>query len=147
MNKIKGVLRNHLSERPFDFYVAFLLFGSSIYSIVSDSWPEDIDNGVVSTLIGIISIYFIVASSVIMASLACRRQRWPVMTLMGEMYGWMFVAAASIASVLMYVGSVVGSAPSSWAVWAIMLFVWFGLFVASGIRFLDLFNIYRSLRK
>jgi len=147
MNKIKGVLRNHLSERPFDFYVAFLLFGSSIYSIVSDSWPEDIDNGVVSTLIGIISIYFIVASSVIMASLACRRQRWPVMTLMGEMYGWMFVAAASIASVLMYVGSVVGGAPSSWAVWAIMLFVWFGLFVASGIRFLDLFNIYRSLRK
>jgi len=147
MNKIKGVLRNHLSERPFDFYVAFLLFGSSIYSIVSDSWPEDIDNGVVSTLIGIISIYFIVASSVIMASLACRRQRWPVMTLMGEMYGWMFVAAASIASVLMYVGSVVGSAPSSWAVWAIMLFVWFGLFIASGIRFLDLFNIYRSLRK
>ena len=141
------MLRNHLRERPFDFYVAFLLFGSSIYSIVSDSWPEDIDNGVVSTLIGIISIYFIVASSVIMASLACRRQRWPVMTLMGEMYGWMFVAAASIASVLMYVGSVVGSAPSSWAVWAIMLFVWFGLFVASGIRFLDLFNIYRSLRK
>lgn len=147
MSEIKGVLRNHLLERPFDFYVAFLLFLVGVYSIVSDHWPEGIDNGLVRMLIMIISFYYILASVIVMISLSCRRRRCPVLSLMGEMYGWLFISAASFASVLMYIGSVFGGAPQSWAAWGILLIVWFGLFIASGLRFLDLFNVYRSIKR
>lgn len=147
MTEIKGVLRSHLLERPFDFYVAFLLFLVGVYSIVSDHWPEDLDNDMVKVIITVISVYYIVASVVVMFSLGCRRRKWPVLSLMGEMYGWLFISAASFASVLLYIGSVFGNSPQSWASWFVLIVVWFGLFISSGLRFLDLFNVYRSIKK
>jgi len=146
MESIKGVLRNHLRERPFDFYVAFLLFGVGTYTIVNDNWPESIQSTFVQTAIAAISIYLVAASAIIMFSLTCRRKKWPVLSLIGEMYGWLFVSAASIATVLLYIGVVLGDAPSSWTSWIVMISIWFGLFIASGLRFLDLFNVYRSIK-
>ena len=146
MESIKGVLRNHLRERPFDFYVAFLLFGVGTYTIVNDNWPESIQSTFVQTAIAAISIYLVAASAIIMFSITCRRKKWPVLSLIGEMYGWLFVSAASIATVLLYIGVVLGDAPSSWTSWIVMISIWFGLFIASGLRFLDLFNVYRSIK-
>ena len=146
METIRGVLRNHLRERPFDFYVAFLLFGVGAYTIVNDHWPESINSPFVQTAIAAISIYLIVASAIIMFSITCRRKKWPVLSLMGEMYGWLFVSAASIATVLLYLGAILGGVPSDWTSWIVMISIWLGLFIASGLRFLDLFNVYRSLK-
>lgn len=147
MNKIKGALKNHLLERPFDFYVAFLLFLVGWYSIFSDHWPEDISNAFVSTIISIISVYYLVASVVIMLSLGCRRRRWPVLSLMGEMYGWLFIAAASCATVLIYIGSVFAGGPRDVVFWLLMVSIWLGLFVSSTARFIDLYSLYRGVKK
>jgi hypothetical protein len=147
MNNIKGVLRNKLRQRPFDFYVAVLLFIVGLYSIVSDTWPENVENKVVSTIIVIISLYLMVASVMIMSSLSCKRQNHPVLALMGEMYGWMFVASASLATLLLYLGSLIGNNPSSWWAFAAMIVVWGGMLLASIVRFLDLLIIYRGLKK
>ena len=147
MDKIKGVLRSKLRERPFDFYVAILIFVTGLYSIISDTWPENVNNHLVSTLIVIISLYLMGASTIIMVSLSCKRQRYPVLALMGEMYGWMFVASASLATLIMYLGSIIGDSPSSWWSFGLMILVWGGMFLASGIRFFDLLIIYRSLKK
>jgi hypothetical protein len=40
MENFKRVLRNKLRQRPFDFYVAVILFITGFYSIVSDTWPR-----------------------------------------------------------------------------------------------------------
>lgn len=147
MSKVKGVFRSKLRDRPFDFYVAVLLFLTGFYSIISDSWPESLGNSLISTLIVIISLYLMGASVIIMLSLSCKRQKHPVLALMGEMYGWMFVASASLATLFMYFGSLIGNSPSSWWVFSAMIVVWGGMLMASAIRFFDLLLIYRSLKK
>lgn len=147
MNNIKGVLRNKLRQRPFDFYVAVLLFITGLYSIIDDSWPENVENHLVSTLIVIISLYLMGASVIIMLSLSCHRQKYPVLALMGEMYGWMFVASASLATTILYLGSLIGDTPSSWWGFSAMMVIWVGMFIASSVRFFDLLIIYRSLKK
>lgn len=147
MNNIKGVLRNKLRQRPFDFYVAVLLFITGFYSIISDTWPENIENKIVSTIIVIISLYLMGASTIIMLSLSCKRQNHPVLALIGEMYGWMFVASASLATLFLYLGSLIADEPSSWWGFAAIVIIWLGMFLASIIRFFDLLIIYRGLKK
>lgn len=146
MNSIKGVFRNHLRERPFDFYVAFVLFLLGVWGFIDDTWPESrAENGMLAIIV-IISIYLMVSSSFIMASLLCKRQKHPVLALMGEMYGWFFIAAAATATALVYLFSLhqgVGNV----AVWFIWFLIWVGLAIASIVRGIDLFLFYRSLKK
>jgi len=147
MNKIKGVLRSKLRERPFDFYVAALLFAVGIYGIISDSWPESVGVEWANTIIVIISLYLMFAGLIIMLSLGCRRRKYPVLALMGEMYGWLFVSSASIAIMLTELGAIMTKSPTSWWEWGIMMGVWTGLLISSFVRFIDLFFVYRSLQK
>ena len=147
MNKIKGVLANHLRERPFDFYVAAILFLLGMFAIFSDSWPESFGNSIVQIIIVIVSLYYVIASVMIMVSLSCKRKNHPVLALMGEMYGWLFVACGSLATSIAYIGMLFSYIPNDWRIWGIMFAVWIGLFISSGIRFLDLFSVYRSFKK
>lgn len=147
MDTIKGVFARHLRERPFDFYVAFDLFILGIYGIIDDGFPESaIGDGYV-WLIHIISLYFIAASSVIMAALLCRRQKHPVLALMGEMYGWLFIAAAAGATSISYLVTLVSGGPSSWVSWFVWLLIWSGMSMAAIVRFVDLYSFYRSLKR
>lgn len=147
MAEIKGVLRNHLRERPFDFYVAVLLFLAGFYAVISDSWPESLNNQIVSGIIYIVSLYYMAAGIVIMISLGCNRKKHPIWSLMGEMYGWLFVAAAALATVLTYAGSIVSANVSNIPLAILLMSVWLGLFLSSGVRFVDLFSVYRSLKR
>jgi hypothetical protein len=65
---------------------------------------------------------------------------------MSEMYGWMFVAAAALATVLTYCGSLVSGNVTNAPMALILLAVWLGLFISSAVRFADLFSVYRSLK-
>lgn len=146
MNQIKGVLANHLRQRPFDFYVAAMLTLMGLFSIFSDNWPESFSSPLVQTIIVIVSLYYVFAGIIIMLSLSCKRKKHPVLALMGEMYGWLFVACGSLATTIAYIGVLFSSLPDDWRLWGIMFAVWVGLFLSSGVRFLDLFSVYRSLK-
>lgn len=145
MNKLRGALKSHVFERPFDLYTAFVLFVAGIYGLVDDSWPERFGSGFVYWIIHIISLYFMIASAMIMASLLCRRKKHPVLAFMGEMYGWLFVSAASMATVLAYISALWYADINNIWVWLIFLFIWLGMSVASGVRFLDLWHIYKEI--
>lgn len=148
MIQVKGFFQSRkVWKRPFDFYVAALLFLAGLYSIVSETWPETVGYAITETFIVIVSLYLMTAAAVIMASLLCKKASRPVFSLMGEMYGWMFIAAASLATTLMYVGAVLHNAPTSWWLWGILVTVWVGMTIASSIRSFDLFLVYRSLHK
>jgi amino acid transporter len=127
--------------------VAALLFLLGLYAIVSDSWPESFGAGIIETVIVIVSLYYTFAGAIIMLSLGCKRKKHPIFALMGEMYGWMFVACASLATVLVYIGSLISSRPDNWSIWLIMVSIWLGLAISSGVRFLDLFQFYRSIKR
>ena len=148
MNKVLGFFQSRkVWMRPFDFYVALLLFCAGLYSIINDTWPESVGSELTQTFIVIVSLYLMTAAAVIMASLLCKRASRPVFSLMGEMYGWMFVAAASLATSLMYISAILHHEPSSWWLWGILFTIWVGMTIASSLRSFDLFLVYRSLRK
>lgn len=147
MNRIRRTVCDNLRDRPFDFYVAFVLFLAGLYAIVSDIWPESISSTLVQMIINVISVYYILAGAVIMFCLGCRRRKYPVLALMGEMYGWMAVSAASIATIIMYAWFAFVHTPVSWWPWLVMVFLWLGMATAAGMRFLDLYLIYKGLRK
>lgn len=147
MTVIEGVFRNKLRERPFDFYVAFVLFLLGIYGIIDDGFPESAIDGGYTWLLHLICSYFIFSAAVIMAALLCSRKKHPVLALMGEMYGWFFIAAAAMATSFSYLSVFLHDGPNSWFSWFIWLSIWVGMAVASLFRSLDLYNFYRSLKR
>jgi hypothetical protein len=145
--RVKGFFQSRrVWKRPFDFYAALLLFVAGLYSIVNDTWPESIESSLTQTFIIIVSLYLMTAAAVIMSTLLCKKASKPVFSLIGEMYGWMFVAAGSLATSLMYLGSALYGDPNSWWIWGILFIVWVGMTIASSIRSFDLFLVYRSLK-
>ena len=147
MIKVKGFFQSRkVWKRPFDFYTAALIFLAGLFSLVSDDWPEHVNGTITQVFIIIVSVYLMAAAAVIMSSLLCKKVTRPVFSLMGELYGWFFVAAGSLATTLMYIGGVINDAPSSWWAWSILVILWIGMTLASAIRAFDLYFIYRSLR-
>jgi len=147
LNNIKGMFRNHLRERPFDFYIAFVLFLLGVYGIVDDGWPESLIIDDYSWLITLLSMYLMIPSGVIMLSLTCNRKKRPIFALMGEMYGWFFISAAATATALSYVGAIVVSYPDNIVSWFIWFAIWIGMAIASAVRAFDLHSFYRSIIK
>jgi hypothetical protein len=145
MNIVEGVFRNKLRERPFDFYVAFVLLLLGIYGITDDGFPESTVGSEYNWLLHLICAYFIIAASAIIWSLMCHRKNHPVSSLMAEMYGWGFIAAAACATSLSYLSVFFTGGAENWLSWAIWLIIWIGMAVASLFRSLDLYNFYRSL--
>jgi hypothetical protein len=145
-NIIEGVFRNRLRERPFDFYVSSVLFLLGLYGIVDDGFPESALGDQYTWLLHLICLYFMAAAAVVMASLLCHRRKHPVLALMGEMYGWGFIAAAATATALSYLSVFFFGGAENWFSWLIWLVIWVGMAVASLFRSLDLYNFYRSLK-
>lgn len=146
MNVVEGVFRNKVRERPFDFYVAFVLFMLGLYGIVDDGFPESAVEGYL-WLMHIICAYFMISAAAIMWSLMCHRKNHPVSSLMAEMYGWGFIAAAAVATSLSYLSVFFVGGAENWLSWAIWLTIWIGMAVSSLFRSLDLYNFYRSLTR
>ena len=147
MRTVGRTVCENVRDRPFDFYVAFLLFIAGLFALFSDSWPESMNDMAVIVMINVISVYYVIAGAVIMLSLGCNRRKHPVVALTGEMYGWMGIAAASIATVIMYIWAAFVHNPQSLVVWILMVCIWTGMGAASTVRFLDLRLVYRGLHK
>lgn len=145
MNEIKGVFRN-VRERPFDFYVAFVIFLAGGYSLISDSWPEEFHNAPTQVLINIVSGYMVLASLVIMSALLCNRRKRPVYAVMAEMWGWLAVSAASASTFLMYEFMIITKGAGDYGVVAVLSLIWLGMALASFFRFFDIYLITRKVR-
>ena len=145
MNLLRKSLSTHLRDRPFDFYVAFVLFMLGLWAFVDPTWPERYTEGGMYFMMMFIMVYLMIAAGFIMSSLLCKRKKHPVLALMGEMYGWFFIAAAALATSVIYLVSLAHGV-QSFPIWAVWFVIWVGLFLASIIRGIDLFYFYRSLK-
>ena len=135
-----------LRERPFDVYAASLLFLLGSYVITHDVYPEKEGPGWVIFIVNTVAIYLIAASSVILVALFRDPRKCPAFVLFGEMYGWAFIAAAATATSMMYLTSLLWSAPDSLVTWGIWEFIWLSLAVTSAIRSYDLISKYREMK-
>jgi len=145
VNILRKSLNIHLRDRPFDFYVAFVLFMLGFWAFIDPTWPERYTDDGMFLLMMFIMVYLMIASGFIMASLLCKRQKHPVLALMGEMYGWFFIAAAALATSIIYLVALYHGI-GSFAVWSVWFVIWVGMFIAASVRAIDLFYFYRSLK-
>lgn len=146
MDSIKGAVRKHLRDRPFDFYVAAMIFLAGAYSVFSPDWPESVHGASTSILIYIVSIYMMIASAIVMASLLCNRQKRPIFAILAEMWGWLAISASSTAAFLMYTYMIATLNAENIAVSTVLDFVWLGLALASGLRSLDIYLVTKGRR-
>lgn len=145
MQAINGTLRN-LRERPFDFYVAFLIFLAGCYALFSQTWPESFHEQSTTILIHIVSIYMVTAALIVMASLLCNRSKRPIFSIMAEMWGWLAISAASTATFLMYSFMLATNEVQDLGVASVLDLVWLGMALASGFRSLDIYLAIRRSR-
>ena len=145
MNKILKALPHSLRERPLDFYTVFVLFLVGVYGIVDENFPERFQQPITNVFVNLISVYLIIASSLVMSSLLCNKKKRPVYSYMAELFGWMLICAASVAASLLYIASAIIYSGAS-VVWAIWLLIWVGMAAASFIRTYDLYITTRRNR-
>jgi hypothetical protein len=136
-----------LRERPFDVYAAVLLFITGVYTFFTDMIPPGFDSFAITVIVNVVAVYFMASSIVILTALLKDPHKCPAFVLFGEMYGWSFVAAASLATSFMYLASLFWITPYSWLAWGSWFFVWVMLTVASSIRSIDLIAKYREMKK
>lgn len=146
MKEVKGVFRNKLRERPFDFYVAFLIFIAGMYSIFNSTWPESFHHESTIIMINVVSAYMSTASLIVMISLLCNRSKRPVFSIMAEMWGWLAISAAATATFLMYSFMIATNGINNLTISSILDFIWLGLALAAGFRSLDIYLIIRKPR-
>jgi hypothetical protein len=148
LKNVWGRLPKDLRERPFDVYTACVLFLVGVYGIVDSTFPERYSDELSPFLTNIISIYLVVASGAILYSLSTDAKKCSPSKVICEFFGWAFIAAAALATSILYVFGLINYAhPDSWTVWVIWLIVWMMMFVASSIRCLGLYIVYKGKRK
>jgi len=132
-NKIPQVLK----DRPFGIYVSTIVFGLGVYGLTN---AEDIAvNGTfMHIIVLLISLYFLIASMIVIASLVVNRYAHPTFAIFGEMYGWLFISAAALSTaILVPIQSVITSTGDGGFI-ALITFFWATLFVASTVRAIDI---------
>lgn len=135
-----------IRKRPFDFFVAFIVFLLGLYGFFDPNFPEDYDWPIWAIMM-FEDVYLVAAGAVIMASLIMRETgKRVVCSLAMEMFGWMFVSvAAAVITVTSYwVPSSVFAGPDQPAA---INYLWMGfwacLATASLFRYLDMHQWYR----
>lgn len=138
-----------LRARTLDFYVAFLVFFFGLSGLIDPTWPERFGDSIIYWIILVEDAYLIFASLIIMFSLIVREKKRCkikilVPSIIGEMFGWLFISAASLVIVLTSFwippsAVVLEDSPLSTFLW---ILVWLGLGVSSLFRYLDLRKYY-----
>lgn len=94
-----GSVAKILKEKPFDFYAAASTLAIALFAFINPNFPELIHTEVSVILWKVIEIYLISASLVVLGSMFCPKEK-ASFKYYGEMYGWFFIAAASIATMV-----------------------------------------------
>ena len=136
--------------RPLDFYVAFLVFFFGIYGFFDPDWPERFEGWKYWVLM-IEDIYLIISSIAIMTALLVKQfsrgnciKKILIPSLIGEMFGWLFISAASWVIVLtawVLPPSAIDLNGQESVVWTLL---WLALAICAGMRYIDLRLLYRG---
>jgi hypothetical protein len=148
VKNIIGRIPEGLRDRPFDVYTALILFIVGVYGMVDDNFPERFGDELTIFLVTIISGYLMVSSSIILVALLKDKKKAPALHLFGQLFGWAFVAAAALATSLLYaIHPILSGFPDKMGIWSIWMIIWFTMFVAAMLRVMELYNIYKGCKK
>lgn len=148
MINVWRLLPQTFREKPFDVYAAFAVFGASLFSLLSPDFPEKAVTDVPPLLWMIIDIYMIASSLVVFAAMFCNGKRFPQFSYFGLMWGWAFLASASISvmTYLFYNGLITESLSLNPLHWSVA-FLWGCIGWAAFFKSIGMYLEYREARK
>jgi hypothetical protein len=128
-------------ERPFDVYTAMLLVILGLYGLLDPTFPELQQNTINAIIINITALYMIVSGMVIITAIFYGK-RLPAFSYYGEMYGWTFMASATLTATIFQIYNALvtesGGITNVFLFWTI-LFIFFSLTVVAIIRSIDMY--------
>jgi len=137
-----------LKERPLDLYAAIMIFLGGIYILIDPSFPEKSSKILNMSIITAIAFYMIISSVFIITALLINKNHCPPYTLFSEMYGWLFIASATLALSVFYLASIfLDNFYRTIEYWIAWFCTWFFMFVASLLRYSDLRQKYSEMKK
>ena len=96
IRRIWGLLPQGFRERPFDAYTAICLIMVGFFALFDTNFPESQTTPVGAALFFWVAIYLIVASIILLVALFVNQKTCAKFHYFGQMYSWMFIAAAGI---------------------------------------------------
>lgn len=144
MNNAWGRLPIALRSRPFDVFIAVILGLAGVYQILDPTFPESQQNILPGFVLLMISIYMIAASLAIIVFMfhKCRNVffQW-----YGQMYGWMFMNAATLAITIFdaWVGLTL-PIENALLFWSFFVF-WILISIATFIKWFDMWNVIKAV--
>jgi hypothetical protein len=149
-DRVWGRIPEGLRKRPFDIYTALLLMLIGLYSMLDPNFPEKQEDTISNAIVFVISLYMIISGSLIIWSTMSPKRSNPIFHFYGEMYGWMFMASATVSIAVFQLWNAHFSRAHSitdpilfWGVLAL----WLSVTAMSAIRATDMWMHMRSLRK
>lgn len=140
--RIWGLLPQGFRERPFDAYTALCLIVVGCYAIFDTSFPENQTTPLGAALFFWIAIYLIVASFILLVALFVNQRTCAKFSYFGQMYAWMFIAAAGISVCFYQLWSGVISHSieiTNPGLYWVIFFIWGSVGWAAFVRSLDMF--------
>jgi hypothetical protein len=135
-------------ERPFDVYTALLLIIVGFYGLLDPTFPELQEDTINVVIINVTALYMIVAGLVIISAIFLGK-RSPVFSYYGEMYGWIFMASASLTVGIFQIYNALVTETTgiqnAFLFW-IVFFVWLSLTIVAVIRSLDMYVNIKGVR-
>lgn len=141
LKNVWGRIPSGFRERPFDVYTALLLVIVGLYGFFDPTFPELQEDTINFVIIHITELYMIFAGAVIVAAIFMK-DRYKQFSYVAEMYGWVFVASASLTVGIFQIYNALVTEKTdiqSILLFWIVFFIWFSLVIVSVIRSLDMY--------
>lgn len=135
-----------LRNRPFGVYVSTVVFALGVYGVLDGPELPASTSSLVEFFIMVISAYFMIASFFVISALVVNPKKHPTLAVFGEMYGWLFISAAALATAIVYVVMAPGGHQLDEGGTALWIFAWGMLFITSLVRSLDILITHRGHR-
>lgn len=148
MIRVWRLLPKTFREKPFDVYAAFGVFGSALYALISPDFPEAILIGVPFIIWVIVDAYMILSSLVVLAALFCNSRKYPEFSYFGLMWGWAFLASASISLMTyLFYNSLITNSLDFSSFYFPLAFLWGCIGWAAFFKSLGMYLDYREMGK
>ena len=131
---IPSAVRN----KPFGIYVACVIWGVGLVGLIAGP-PFEVAITPSQFFVTAVSVYFLTAATVVIVAMFSDEKKRPILSIFGEMYGWLFIAAAALATCVMYIESLFTyGMPSSVSEFVLWMGIWLGLFITASVRSVDI---------
>lgn len=134
-----------LRRYPFEFFAAFLVFMLGLYGLIEPTWPPSVSEPWEVFVLNMEALYFVISGGAVMSTFFFRH-RWPVCSIVVQMFAWLFVGFAGIMALIVRIvipDSQLIHTPTELGT-VLTSVVWFALIGASFTKYFDIRLWYKS---